>query len=68
MRLKAHTDPLGYFGCPLFSRDPESISAFLSIMRGCDNMCTYCIVPFTRFASLLFAYLFVHQAITLVTR
>ncbi|XP_031843477.1 CDK5RAP1-like protein [Nomia melanderi] len=26
----------------------ESTSAFVSIMRGCDNMCTYCIVPFTR--------------------
>lgn len=23
-------------------------SAFISIMRGCDNMCSYCIVPFTR--------------------
>ncbi|CAG9767332.1 unnamed protein product [Ceutorhynchus assimilis] len=26
----------------------NAISAFVSIMRGCDNMCTYCIVPFTR--------------------
>eukprot|EP00096_Caligus_rogercresseyi_P014110 TRINITY_DN6643_c0_g1_i1.p1 TRINITY_DN6643_c0_g1~~TRINITY_DN6643_c0_g1_i1.p1 ORF type:complete len:547 (-),score=120.02 TRINITY_DN6643_c0_g1_i1:86-1696(-) len=28
--------------------NPGSISAFVSIQRGCDNMCTYCIVPFTR--------------------
>uniref|UniRef100_A0A8C2BU60 Mitochondrial tRNA methylthiotransferase CDK5RAP1 n=1 Tax=Cyprinus carpio TaxID=7962 RepID=A0A8C2BU60_CYPCA len=27
---------------------PEGHSAFVSIMRGCDNMCSYCIVPFTR--------------------
>lgn len=24
------------------------ISGFTSIMRGCDNMCSYCVVPFTR--------------------
>ena len=29
-------------------RNPNSVNAFLSIMRGCNNMCSYCIVPFVR--------------------
>lgn len=36
----ADIDPVRY--------DSNGISAFISIMRGCENFCSYCVVPFTR--------------------
>ena len=29
-------------------RDKHALNAWISIMRGCNNMCSFCIVPFVR--------------------
>ena len=43
--LQGRVDP--YAGLPLLSY-PGKAAAFVSIMQGCDNFCSYCIVPFVR--------------------
>jgi len=43
--LRGRVDP--YSRLPLFPPGGK-VSAFVSIMQGCDNFCSYCIVPFVR--------------------
>ncbi|WP_119305849.1 tRNA (N6-isopentenyl adenosine(37)-C2)-methylthiotransferase MiaB [Blattabacterium cuenoti] len=37
-----------YADINIIKQKNKKITTFLSITRGCDNMCTFCIVPFTR--------------------
>ncbi len=42
-----HTDSVDDLNCPGIS-DPKGLKAFVTIMEGCDNFCSYCVVPFVR--------------------
>lgn len=37
-----------YSDIPAVHQDTNKVSAFVTIMRGCNNRCSYCVVPFTR--------------------
>ncbi len=44
--VNANTDFMGIDSIP--SITPGQVSTFITIMRGCDNFCSYCVVPYVR--------------------
>lgn len=48
MNVQLSTDETYADITPVREPDSDSVSAFVSIQRGCSNRCSFCIVPFTR--------------------